>query len=202
MQVTRVLRHVGRRTRAELKFFNLAVYLYSGLTFDECPHERKAPNRYAQLNKHHRMRRILAVLVFTALTSVCFGQMTPQEISNRFFDTYKLGDTDKAIDYLFSNSPYAKEIAEGIEDVKRQLKKTSGQIGKFYGADLLSTRTAGASLIMLTYLVRHDREPLVFNIMFYRPNDKWQMQNFKYGNSIDDELEEASKAYRLKENFE
>lgn len=55
---------------------------------------------------------------------------------------------------------------------------------------------------MVTYLVRDDRQPLVFNIMYYRPGDKWQMQDFKYGNSIDDELEEASKAYRLKENYE
>jgi hypothetical protein len=133
---------------------------------------------------------------------VSFGQGTPQEISNKFFATYKLGDTDKAIEYLFSNTPYAKDISDAIEDVKRQLKKTAGQIGKFYGADLLTSKTAGRNLIMLTYLVRHDREPLVFNIMFYKPNEKWQMQNFKYGNSIDDELEEASKAYRLKENFE
>ncbi len=36
----------GRLTNmAEQKFFNLAVYLYPGLTFHECPHERKAPNR-------------------------------------------------------------------------------------------------------------------------------------------------------------
>jgi hypothetical protein len=148
------------------------------------------------------MRIAFLVLILTILTNACFGQSTPQEISNKFFATYRLGDTDKAIDYLFSNSPYAKDISEGIEDVKRQLKKTAGQIGKFYGADLLTSKTAGQNLIMLTYLVRHDREPLVFNIMFYKPNDKWQMQNFKYGNSIDDELEEASKAYRMKENFE
>jgi hypothetical protein len=47
---------------------------------------------------------------------------------------------------------------------------------------------------MLTYLVRYDREPL-YTIMFYKPNDKWQMQNFKYGNPIDDKLKEVSKAY-------
>ncbi len=54
---------------------------------------------------------------------------------------------------------------------------------------------------MLTYLIRHDREPLVFNFMFYKPNNEWHIQNFKFGNSIDDELEEASKAYRLNENY-
>lgn len=148
------------------------------------------------------MRAILTLLFVTTLVKISFGQATPQEVSNKFFAIYKLGDTDKALDFLFSNTPYAKDISEGIEDVKRQLKKQTGLMGNFYGADLLTAKTAGANLIMLTYLVRHDKQPLVFNIMFYKPNDKWHMQNFKYGSSIDDELEEASKAYRMKENFD
>lgn len=147
------------------------------------------------------MRVTLAILIMTLFSTVSFGQTKPEEISKKFFDTYKLGDTDKAIDYLFSNSPYAADVTESIDDVKRQLKKTAVQIGKFYGADLLASKTAGPNVLMLTYLVRHDRQPMVFNIMYYKPNDKWQMQDFKFGNTIDDELEEASKAFRLKENL-
>jgi hypothetical protein len=148
------------------------------------------------------MKTILTLFILLTIISPANSQTTPKEIAGKFLDVYKTGDTDKAIDYLFSNTPYAQDISESIEDLKRQLKKTSSQIGKFYGADLLTSKTAGPNLVMLTYLIRHDREPLAFNIMFYRPNEKWQMQNFKYGNSIDDELEEASKAYRLKENNE
>ena len=141
---------------------------------------------------------LTTLLLLISLRS--FAQSTPQEIANKFFATYKLGDTDKAIDFLFSYSPYAKDIAEGINDVKQKLKSSAPALGRFFGADLLATKTSGPNVVMLTYLVRHQREPLVFNIMFYRPSDKWQMQNFKYGSSVDDELEEASKAYRLKEN--
>ena len=148
------------------------------------------------------MRIFLTLVILTLLTTNSFSQTTPQEISKNFFAIYKLGDTDKALDFLFSNTPYASDIAEGIEDVKRQLKKQTGQMGKYYGADLLTSKTAGSNIIMLTYLVRYDKQPLVFNIMYYKPNDKWNMQKFTYGNSIDDELEEASKAFRLKENFD
>lgn len=73
------------------------------------------------------MKTSLTVVILVILTNVSFCQSTPEEISHKFFTIYELGDTDKAIDYLFSNSPYAKDIAEGIEDVKRQLKKTAGQ---------------------------------------------------------------------------
>jgi hypothetical protein len=148
------------------------------------------------------MNKIILALLLVTTVHISYSQTVPQEITTKFFDIYKKGDTDKAVDYLFSNNPYSKDIQEGIDDLKRQLKKHQGTIGKFHGADLLATRTAGENIIMFTYVVRHDREPFVFNIMYYNPNGKWQMQNFKFGNSIDDELEEASKAYRMKENYE
>jgi len=148
------------------------------------------------------MKYILILFSLIISSNIALSQSTPQDISTRFFVLYKMGDSDKAIDYLFSSSPFKSDITEAIEEVKRKLKKVVTQIGPFYGADLLATKTAGANITMLTYIVRHDREPLVFNIMFYKPNDKWQMQNFKFGNAIDDELEEASKAYRIKENNE
>lgn len=146
------------------------------------------------------MKRMLILFSLMTIGNIAFGQSTPQDISTRFFVLYKTGDSDKAIDYLFSSSPFKSDITEAIEEVKRKLKKAATQIGPFHGADLLATKTAGANIVMLTYIVRHDREPLLFNIMFYKPNDKWQMQNFKFGSAIDDELEEASKAYRIKEN--
>jgi len=130
------------------------------------------------------------------------AQLTPEEITNKFFAIYKQGNSDKAVDYLFANTPYAKDIEEGIDDVKRQLKKQYELIGTYYGADLLLTKTVGPNVKMYTYLVRHSKQPLTFNIMFYKPNDRWQMQSFKYHNNTSDELEEASKAYRMKENYD
>lgn len=147
------------------------------------------------------LKSTLLTLLLLLVFKFSFTQI-PQDISNKFFSIYKQGDSDKALDYLFSNSPYAKDIQEGIDDVKRKLKRHVDQIGEYRGYDLLTKRTAGPNLILFTFLVRHDREPMTFQMLYYRPNDKWQMQNLKYSNSTDEELEEASKAYRLKENYE
>ena len=46
---------------------------------------------------------------------------------------------------------------------------------------------------MYTYIVKYDVQPLIFRIMFYRPEDKWMLNNFQFTGSIDDEMEEASK---------
>lgn len=147
------------------------------------------------------MKCFLAVIILLFSYNISNAQSSPEQIIDKFFDVYKKEDSSKAIDYLFSNNQFSVEIADGLDDVKRQLKKQIDADGKFYGRDLLSKRSAGPNLIMYTYIVRHAREPLTFNIMFYKASDKWQLQNFKFHNNTDDELEEASKAYRLVENF-
>ena len=147
------------------------------------------------------MKTMITILLLTSFSTYCYSQETPQEIAKKFFEVYSQGDTDKALDYIFSNNQWMKEASEQLDDVKRQVKKAVSQIGKYYGADLLATKSAGPNVMMLTYVVRHDRQPLLFSLMFYKPEKKWQMQNFKFGSAFDEELEEASKSYRLKDNY-
>jgi hypothetical protein len=147
------------------------------------------------------MKRAFIFLFALLIASQLFSQSEPKDICKAFFEKYKLENSDVAIDYLFFKTAYAEDIKEGIDDVKRQLKKQSGLIGIYYGADLLSEKTAGPNVVLYTYLVRHSMQPLTFYIMFYRPNNKWQMQSFKFNNNTSEELEESSKLYRLKENF-
>jgi hypothetical protein len=66
----------------------------------------------------------------------------------------------------------------------------------------LTERTAGQSLIVITYLVKYDREPIRFTFTLYKADDYWQVNNFSYDENLGDELEEAAKLYRLKENRE
>ena len=147
------------------------------------------------------MKRVLTFIVGLLITTQLFSQSETKEICKAFFEKYKLQNSDVAIDYLFSNTAYAEDIKDGIDDVKRGLKKQIGLIGLYYGADLLAERTAGPNVVLYTYLVRHSMQAMVFYIMFYRPNGRWQMQSFKFHNNVSDELEEGSKLFRLKENF-
>ena len=84
-------------------------------------------------------------ILFSLILLFCYinnsqAQSQPEEIVKKFFDLYKLNNSDQALDYLFSNTAYAEDIKDGIEDVKRQLKKQIGQIGLYYGEDLLSKK--------------------------------------------------------------
>ena len=144
--------------------------------------------------------KILLCFLLSALAYSSFAQNSPEEIINKFFDLYKKAGSDEALDYIFSTNKYSGDSQEAINNLKENLRKTVSFHGSFRGYELLSRKSAGQSFVMLTFLVKHDRDPLTFRIVLYKPIDKWQVQNFKFDNKMDDELEEASKGYRLKEN--
>lgn len=137
---------------------------------------------------------LLFLMLFAGKAS--FAQNTPEGITKSFFDLYKKGTIDEAIDYIFGTNKYAENNREGIDDLKRKLKKTISIEGEYNGYDLLYKKTAGDNLVVLTLLVRHERDPLTFRLLFYKPADKWMLQNFKYNNKMDEELEEASKVHK------
>mgnify|MGYP001206608951 CR=1 FL=1 len=144
-----------------------------------------------------RIKTLLLSLLSWLFCSISYAQSTPNDIVNKFFELYKKEGSDKAIDYIFATNKYAKESIEAIGQLKDNLKKTLTIEGVFWGYELLTTKRAGQNFIMLTFLVKHERDPLTFRIVFYKPNDKWQVQNFKFDNKMDEELEEASKNINL-----
>lgn len=138
------------------------------------------------------MKFPLTLLAALLITGNVFSQSEPKDIIKKFFDIYRLQESNEAIDYLFTNSPYAEEIVEGIDDLKRKVKKQISQIGLYYGFDLIGERKAGPNIIMYTYIVRHARQPIVFSFSFYKPNTKWNLHNFKYTNFSFDDFKEES----------
>jgi hypothetical protein len=122
-----------------------------------------------------------------------FAQSTPAEVTTHFFDLYRSEGSNKALEYIFSTNKYMADKTDAIDNLKLKLHQANSIIGKFWGYDLISKKMSGENLLILTYLVRHDREPLAFRFLFYKPNDRWVLQNFKFDDQADDELEAASK---------
>ena len=142
----------------------------------------------------------LIALVFAFFTTV--AQDDPQKMINEFFTKYKNKGTNEAIDYIFSTNKWMTESTDQISNIKFKLNNTIKVLGTYYGNDLISKKTIGDHLTLYTFLVRYERQPLRFNFMFYKANDQWVIYNYSYDDSIDEELKEAAKAYRLKENLE
>jgi hypothetical protein len=85
--------------------------------------------------------------------------------------------------------------------VKNKIKNLTELVGDYYGYELLTVKTAGPSVKIMTFVVKYDREPLRFIFLMYKAKDTWRVNNFSFDEELGDELTESAKAYRLKENY-
>jgi len=143
---------------------------------------------------------IFICLLFSFSLTNTFGQTTTKEITDKFFSTYAK-EPIKAVEYAFSTNKWFDRQQDGVANLKSKLKNLIDLCGDYYGYELLSEKTAGQSIKMVTYIVKYDREPIRFTFFMYKSKDTWRVNNFSYDEDIDKDLEEATKAYRLKENI-
>jgi hypothetical protein len=137
---------------------------------------------------------LISFFLFGILNEV-HAQSSPEDISNKFFNIYKKASFDKGLDYLFSTNQYAKEYQPELDTIKHQVTYSVQLVGAFLDYELISQKKAGNSMILLTYLVKCERDALTFRILFYKPINTWQAQSFNFDNKIGEELESASKTY-------
>tara|TARA_B100001057_G_C22134148_1_gene675684 strand:- start:54 stop:512 length:459 start_codon:yes stop_codon:yes gene_type:complete len=152
------------------------------------------------MNKKIKLLTLLFVTVLS--TNILKAQTTTEEITTEFFKTYEKSP-QKAVDYVFGTNKWMMDRnKDGIENVKTQLTSFLGLVGDYYGYEKITEKSVGESYKLLSYMIKYDRQPVRFTFVFYKPKDKWQVQNFQYDDNLDDELEESGKVYRLKENWE
>ena len=151
----------------------------------------------------NRKIKLLTLLILTVLsTNILKAQTTTEEITTEFFKTYEKSP-QKAVDYVFGTNKWMMDRnKDGIENVKTQLTSFLGLVGDYYGYEKITEKSVGESYKLVSYMIKYDRQPVRFTFVFYKPKDKWQVQNFQYDDNLDDELEESGKVYRLKENWE
>ncbi|MBS1752244.1 MAG: hypothetical protein JST63_20270 [Bacteroidetes bacterium] len=145
--------------------------------------------------------RHLVIIVLIFSTPSIFGQTgATEKITEKFFKTYKQSPT-KAYADLFVDNKWMKDKKSDIETVKIKMNDFLSGLGDYYGYELVTEKSAGESYILKSFLIKYERQPIRFTFLLYRPNDEWQIQNFTYDTNIEGELEEAAKAYRLKNNW-
>jgi hypothetical protein len=136
-------------------------------------------------------------------THILFAQPTPDPLIDRFFSVMKEDGYSTAIDTLFATNPWMEMEGEEMENLKMQLELDLAEksVGKYLGAELITEKRVGNRYVYRSYLLRYERQPVQFEMGFYRPDDRWQAMNFFYGDTFFEELQEAGKLYRLPENY-
>jgi hypothetical protein len=143
----------------------------------------------------HGMKKIMLsiIILFTALlfSPVCTAQQTADEVIGKFFELYESKGADASIDYVFSTSKWMEKNKEVGQNIKHKLDAAIALIGKYHGHELVLKKQVGASYLMLSYMIKYDRQPLQFTFILYKPDTAWQIQNLKFDDKLDDDLEAA-----------
>lgn len=146
------------------------------------------------------MKKIFLIgLLFYSFNSV--AQDDPQKIIDKFFNLYTTKNANEAVDYIFSTNKWMDDSKDQIENVKFKLNGTLKLLGDYTGHSLITTKMVDEHLTLYTFMVRYDRQPLRFSLLFYKPSTEWRLLNFSYDDNLSSELDEAAKAYRLKTNL-
>jgi hypothetical protein len=126
------------------------------------------------------------------------AQTNPKNIVDNFFVNYQKDGASIALDKLYYTNKWMERATDAITNLKSQLKGLNEDyVGKYYGYELIGEKKLAESYILLSYLVKFDRQPIRYTFQFYKPNDKWVIYSFKFDANIDDEIEESAKLYYL-----
>lgn len=147
-------------------------------------------------------RKLLAFVIVTIFyCTISFAQTSHEEtITKNFFETFKT-NPGKAYDQLFIDNKWMKDKKADLATNRIKLVDFFCGLGNYYGFEPITEKTAGESYVLKSFLVKYERQPVRFTFLLYRPDKTWQIQNFSFDTNIEEEVEEAAKAYRLKANW-
>ena len=109
-----------------------------------------------------------------------------------FFKKYK-ANPDSAIDYIFGTNQLFARNALQINVLKMKMDSLQLSLGKYTGRELISEKSASPSLVVYSYLVKHENQPVRFTFIFYKAQNEWTLYRFNYDDAMDQELFEAVK---------
>ena len=148
--------------------------------------------------KNKKLMKTYITIILFSFSLISFAQNTPEEIVSKFFTEYKNEGASKALDNLYSNNEWINRATDAITKLKQQLNSLNEDfVGKYYGYELIVEKKLSDSFILMSYLVKYDRQPIRFTFQFYKPDNEWRTHSFKYDGNIDEEIEESAKVYYL-----
>lgn len=143
---------------------------------------------------------IISILFFTSCTNAKQEEVTNpdpalQIIIDSFFKKYESSPSE-AVDYIFNtNKTFPPQQTIELKD---KLVNAALLIGAFNGYEQIVSKSTTSSLILCSYLAKHDKQPLRITFIFYKPKDKWILYKFKFDDSVDAELQESGRIYFIK----
>ncbi|RSK39856.1 hypothetical protein [Mangrovimonas spongiae] len=142
------------------------------------------------------MKQLLVILLLITSGNL-FSQSNPESLINTFFETYEK-DAGKAVKDLYATNKWTERIKDDIDKIIGTVNGfTENYMGKYYGYEVITSKKFSESLVLYSYLIKYERQPLRFIFKFYKPNNKWVLYSYAIDDDLDIEIQEAAKLYYL-----
>jgi hypothetical protein len=115
----------------------------------------------------------------------------PPTLIEKFFKNYDKASTTKAMIEIFKTNPLID--SNSLVKLIAKIDTTRSLVGAYTGKELIVQRKAGNSLVLYSYLVKHQSQPLRFTFMFYKAKNDWAIYRLYFDDSVSSELEQSAK---------
>lgn len=105
----------------------------------------------------------------------------------KFFNALKGGDYANAYETFLAGSPLGEQ-KEKMSVFVSKTQEAFGIYGSLYDYELYDNQSIGANVRVLTYLTRHQRQPLRWRFIFYRAQSTWTVTNMGFDDVLLDLL--------------
>ena len=115
----------------------------------------------------------------------------PPEISgpiDKFFKTLKTGDYAAAYEAFLAGSRLGAQ-KEKMSVFVSKTQEAFGIYGKLNDDEVFDNYSVGSNVLVLTYLSRHDLQPLRWRFIFYRADKQWTLINMGFDDVLLDMLD-------------
>jgi len=115
----------------------------------------------------------------------------PAEVAaqiDKFFKGLKAGDYPNAYETFLAGT----RLGEQKEKMSAMISKTEdvfGIFGKLNDYEIFDNYSIGSNVLVLTYLSRHDIQPLRWRFIYYRPDKTWGVINMGLDDALLDLLD-------------
>jgi hypothetical protein len=140
------------------------------------------------------MKKFLLAILLFVVYSPTNGQQSPEELVTRFFNTFETQGSSKALDELYANNIWINKSSDAITQLKSQVNELNEDfVGKYNGYEKLLEKRLSSCYLIVSYMVKYERQPIRFTFEFYKPKDKWVTHSFSFDGNIGEEMAETMK---------
>lgn len=115
-----------------------------------------------------------------------------KKINTTFFEKLKSNGEENALTYLFAKNPSLDAIP-----LRSKLDTVSAVFGKYMGVEKITEKGIANGLILTSFLVKYERQPVRFTITYYKPKAEWLLYKFQIDENALNELEDSAKLFML-----